>query len=236
MAVRIDLVGCKYGRLTVLRRLPDRHWECLCDCGTTTVVQHSNLVSGHVKSCGCYRRERSREIRSLSLAGQRFGRLTVIRQVAGKDKYTWWECKCDCGAIVSVRGTTLLKGTTRSCGCARGLPYGESAFEIVYRAYRNNARQKGMTFSLSKACVREIIQQSCHYCGAPPSNTAHSHAKKHDKGVCVYSGLDRVDNARGYELDNIVPCCDVCNKAKRDMGYEEFIGWLNRVTQFRSSQ
>lgn len=54
---RIDLTGEKYGRLTVesLNRSENGivYWNCLCDCGKTTVVRGSNLKTGAVKSCGC---------------------------------------------------------------------------------------------------------------------------------------------------------------------------------------
>lgn len=58
----IDLTGRQYGRLTVLERAESRimpsgqhmtRWKCLCSCGKTTVVDRSNLVTGHTKSCGC---------------------------------------------------------------------------------------------------------------------------------------------------------------------------------------
>lgn len=55
----------KYGRLTPIG--PADHPEhgkqhikclrCVCDCGTVGVYRVSNLKSGKVKSCGCYRRE-----------------------------------------------------------------------------------------------------------------------------------------------------------------------------------
>ncbi|WP_143565377.1 hypothetical protein [Sporosarcina sp. P34] len=32
-------------------------WECVCDCGNTTVVRYPNLHSGIAKSCGCLKRE-----------------------------------------------------------------------------------------------------------------------------------------------------------------------------------
>lgn len=55
----VDLVGQRFGRLTVIAR--DREskqkraiWKCLCDCGSETVVRGSHLRSGKIKSCGCY--------------------------------------------------------------------------------------------------------------------------------------------------------------------------------------
>lgn len=60
-----DLTGLKFGRLTVIREygyINDRViWECLCDCGNIVIVPTKRLTNGHTKSCGCLKRERTRE-------------------------------------------------------------------------------------------------------------------------------------------------------------------------------
>lgn len=53
-----DILGNKYGRLTVVKQLAERKnnkvvWECKCDCGNTTYSVKSKLESGNKKSCGC---------------------------------------------------------------------------------------------------------------------------------------------------------------------------------------
>lgn len=54
----MSLVGQKIGRLKVVSRVqgvkPARYL-CLCECGTQTDVQASNLYSEQVKSCGCWK-------------------------------------------------------------------------------------------------------------------------------------------------------------------------------------
>jgi hypothetical protein len=56
----------------------------------------------------------------VELAGQKFGRLLVIKESGrGKDGCVTWECLCDCGTHRIVRGKDLKKGVTRSCGCLR---------------------------------------------------------------------------------------------------------------------
>jgi len=59
---RMDLVGQKYGRLTVLEEVPKpdslkgkyrRYWNCKCDCGNEKTVEHGRLRCGMTKSCGC---------------------------------------------------------------------------------------------------------------------------------------------------------------------------------------
>jgi len=52
------------------------------------------------------------------LTGQKFGRLTVIEKTGkGRDGHAVWKCFCGCGNIIEVRGSHLLSGHTKSCGC-----------------------------------------------------------------------------------------------------------------------
>lgn len=54
----------------------------------------------------------------LNLLGERFGRLTVIKE-AGRDKHknVRWECLCDCGGTSTCTTNTLRRGHSKSCGC-----------------------------------------------------------------------------------------------------------------------
>lgn len=58
---KLNLVGQKYNRLTVLERdeLSDSNsWICLCDCGNIKSIDQYKLKSGHIKSCGCLNAEK----------------------------------------------------------------------------------------------------------------------------------------------------------------------------------
>src|SRR5258708_126539 len=62
MAHVINIIGKKFGRLTVIRRSgtsPARQplWKCLCDCGTKIVAEGGHLRGGNTSSCGCSRLE-----------------------------------------------------------------------------------------------------------------------------------------------------------------------------------
>jgi len=55
----LNLVGLKFGRLTVLSldktdTTKNSKWFCLCDCGVKTSVYRPCLVQNHTKSCGCF--------------------------------------------------------------------------------------------------------------------------------------------------------------------------------------
>ena len=65
-----DLVGQKFGKLTVLERVSpigENHmkWKCKCDCGNITVVAGTALKQGITKSCGCTRSIGEQNIRKI---------------------------------------------------------------------------------------------------------------------------------------------------------------------------
>jgi hypothetical protein len=56
---------------------------------------------------------------ALKLLGRKFGRLSVVKREAypsAGHMYKWF-CTCSCGGEVSVRGSDLVRGHTKSCGC-----------------------------------------------------------------------------------------------------------------------
>lgn len=56
-----DMIGSKFGRLTVLSRADNikqfSAWLCKCECGTEKVIRGTALRAGKTVSCGCYLRE-----------------------------------------------------------------------------------------------------------------------------------------------------------------------------------
>jgi hypothetical protein len=58
-------------------------------------------------------------VKLIDLAGQRFGRLTVLRQDGHHGKEIMWACRCDCGVVVRTWGAALRTGNSKSCGCLK---------------------------------------------------------------------------------------------------------------------
>ncbi len=58
-----DILGCTFGRLTVVKHLGPRNgqhwWLCVCVCGKEKAVAANHLRSGRTKSCGCLHDESS---------------------------------------------------------------------------------------------------------------------------------------------------------------------------------
>ncbi len=114
----------QFGRLIVISKTDKRQnrkvvWECLCECGNIIYAVGGNLLNGSIKSCGCLQREIAQQ-KFNDLTGRRFGKLYVMHMIDQRDNtFIMWKCRCDCGNIVSVRGSSLTSGATKSCGDRR---------------------------------------------------------------------------------------------------------------------
>lgn len=125
-AQQTELSGKRFGRLTVLQRdhvhpTNGSFWLCQCECARLKVVRQNSLILGLTKSCGCLNRDT--ENRRKSMAGERYGRLLVVKYVktvrvgSNKSFDAVWLCRCDCGQEHEVRGRSLRDRSTLSCGC-----------------------------------------------------------------------------------------------------------------------
>ena len=110
---RKDLLGKRFGKLTVVELLPEGKCRCVCDCGNEKIMNAASLKQG-TQSCGCLRFKPRDD-----LTGKRFGRLTVISYERREGKCSAWRCKCECGKETLVARANLIEGRTRSCGCLR---------------------------------------------------------------------------------------------------------------------
>ena len=59
----IDMVGKRFGRLIVIKRIypntknREKRWLCKCDCGDEKIVRGWSLRNGDTQSCGCLQKE-----------------------------------------------------------------------------------------------------------------------------------------------------------------------------------
>ena len=170
----------------------------------------------------------------IDLTGQQFGHLTALEFVKVHKGATLWRFRCSCGKEVVVNGAPVRTGKQKSCGCVGNrIAPGLAGKHRVFKRYKATAEQRDLDFALSFDEVVRLTSSPCTYCGIPPtqlstydesiSADARAHAAYH------YNGIDRVDNALGYIAGNVVPCCKICNIAKRDLSKESFLSWIARA-------
>jgi len=166
----------------------------------------------------------------LDLVGKTFGRLKVVRfhsiqkpnWKGNRPSLSTWVVQCACGSPEKViGGSKLTSGNTKSCGCisrGRGWVPGES--DVLWK-YKYQAKKRNLVWTLTDVEFDKLVRGNCHYCGNPPSNMRYR--------LFTYNGIDRKDNRRGYVSDNAVSCCNICNRAKLSLPYEEFLDFVRRV-------
>ena len=159
----IDLTGQKFGRWTVIKKVPnlksrDSKFLCKCECGTEREVLGKNLRNGRSSSCGCYKKEidtqriiKLNKERALNLKGQKYGLLTPLEPTEKRlSNSIIWKCQCDCGNITYV-SVDNLRGArpVRSCGCL-GNSVGEKFIENILK--ENNIEY-----------IKEYTNQTCRF-------------------------------------------------------------------------
>lgn len=157
-----------------------------------------------------------------------------------KTRVRFWNCTCDCGKTIKIAHGDLFRKSRKikSCGCQRkdailkAIDYYNKDKPIVelalMRVYKDNTKQKGCKrdFKLSLEEFCKIVNSKCHYCGSLPFTLRTTQSKSKSK---LLNGIDRVDSSKGYTIDNVVPCCVHCNRAKMDRSLEDFRNWVKVV-------
>lgn len=242
---RVDMTNQKIGKLTVIgpseKRGPkgELHWDCLCECGkTTTIVAKSLRNKKHrTESCGCLSKKHF-----IDYTGHVFNNITVIKHI-GKDKSknNIYNFKCFCGNIFTSQISDIKTGKIKSCGCKINSKqieeykkdmYKADAYNI-YSSYRLSAKKANREFELEFEQFRTMLESPCYYCGVTSSN-AHSKGKPRRSGGnerYLYNGVDRIDNNKGYSLENCVTACKACNISKHTLTQEYFIERAYKIVE-----
>jgi len=176
----------------------------------------------------------------IDITNKKFGRWVILKD-PGDGKVL---ALCECSTKKWVNKYNVIRGTSKGCGCVKSKP-GNVGFYLLYQSYKIRSRQREIDFLLTKNEFKKITSQNCFYCGSPPSQIKQNHYKSKiksrrkaasDNTKYIYNGVDRVDNEKGYTVENSVPCCLHCNFAKAQMTQDQFrdliiniyYNWANR--------
>lgn len=90
-----------------------------------------------------------------------------------------------------------------------------------YRTLRYRAKAKRRKMTITFHQFIKLMAQPCFYeCGRRLRGQGYS--------------LDRLDNKKGYTLNNVVPCCGECNRVRgADLTVEETLYVIRALTRFR---
>lgn len=141
-----------------------------------------------------------------NIEGQRFGRLTVIGRAESRNSTNArWLCRCDCGNVISVLGTTLRRGESKSCGCLRA-DLGKAA---LTKHGECNTRLAHIWYQMRARCNNSTNDAFLNYGGRGIkvcSEWDESYEAFRDWALANgYSDdltIDRIDNDKGYSPEN----------------------------------
>lgn len=158
----------------------------------------------------------------IDITAQRFGKLVALEVIEkGKHRGAIWRCQCDCGKECKAYGSQLRFGTRISCGCKLTEKIKQTKINQLFYSYKRKSELRGHSFNIDKEYFTNLIFMNCNYYNETPSNklTLNNHTLK-------YNGIDRIDSYKGYEIDNCVPACRLCNQSKSNLTVNE---WKNHI-------
>lgn len=168
------------------------------------------------------------------IKNQRFGRLKPLFVSGSTGNGAIWVCRCDCGRTVPISRSNLISEATKSCGCIPNREIKPNQYHCknkVWNMYVQRCKKNKRVFQLTLQQMVIFAEEPCFYCRLPPSNVS-----KTSRDSWNYSGLDRVDNSKGYTLDNVVPCCKHCNSLKMDiLNQEETFKVIHFIKKLRNT-
>ncbi|KFD40432.1 hypothetical protein DK28_0206485 [Peptococcaceae bacterium SCADC1_2_3] len=138
--------------------------------------------------------------------GKRYGKLTAVCPVGGKNRQIVWQCLCDCGKIVNIISVCLTNGHTKSCGCLRkeiktthGLSGGRGKPTRLYKTwtamrYRCNKPKNAYYSNYGGRGIKVCEEWNNDYKNFHDWATANGYKE----GLSI----DRINNDGNYEPDN----------------------------------
>lgn len=136
---------------------------------------------------------------------------TIIKKFENKTKI-----RCVCGNQIYVKSTSNIQNP---CTCDSK----NSRSELANRSlniYKNRALNDNLSFKLNESHFDHLINSNCFYCYESPR----MYSEKIER-----VGIDRLDNTIGYERNNVISCCDICNNMKKDLTLEQFYDKIKRI-------
>jgi hypothetical protein len=142
------------------------------------------------------------------MAGQKFGRLLVLRRgpTTSSKGAASWICRCECGTERNVLGESLRSGNTQSCGCLQKEAVRRISFRHGYAVRNKRSRAYKAWYHMLDRCSRQANPRYHRYGGR--GITVCKRWKKFENFLADMGeppaglSLDRINNDGPYAPDN----------------------------------
>lgn len=135
-----------------------------------------------------------------------------------------------CGKLYEIFNTIYNKESKRCKDCQstmqrqddkrpdRGREFKKEKFKYIgtyYKEYQRSAAKRNYAFELSLEHFERLVKEPCVYC------------EYHKEGEA--NGIDRLDNNKGYTLENSRSCCEMCNHMKQMYHVQYFLAKVGHI-------
>lgn len=171
---------------------------------------------------------------SAAKISDKYGDIIVLEDSYLVNGKSYCNTLCTCGKE-SIRRVDHLKGKLpiycKYCKdkLSAATPKIETVLNTLYATYKWSATNRGYSFDLSKEEFKAVIEQDCYYCGDEPQETTSSKKVNRTDTPYRHNGADRRDNSIGYTLENVVPCCGICNSMKNRFTEKDFYSKITKI-------
>ena len=83
-----------------------------------------------------------------------------------------------------------------------------------YKLYIRSAKRRCLVFEIDADFAISLFLSNCYYCNNGPN---------------PLNGIDRINNDKGYTVENCVSCCKMCNEIKLNHSTEEILIHLQKI-------
>lgn len=143
----------------------------------------------------------------LNIIDNRYNKLLVLSRAENRGRRVWWNCLCDCGNKVQIRGDHLKSGHAKSCGCWKVESY---AYRDTYHGLSKTKEYK-IYYAMQQRCYSESFPQYYDY-GARGIKVCDRWMEDAPQGFLNFlqdmgkkpkgKSLDRIDVNSGYSPEN----------------------------------
>jgi hypothetical protein len=225
------MIGRRFGKLVVTRDSGKRNhkailWECVCDCGNTTLGKTALLNSGKKKSCGCLHggMPKGTKLGKVYInpivyknMGVRKELLTLVGFKKELGKTLMAVLKCDCGSVVSRPYNEFIKGRKKSCGCL--------SKEISRKAKEKKLVKEQNSLIYQYKPPRDITNKKfgkltvLYWCGVSFDKHEHKHSLWYCKCEC---GKEIIKKSNAFKNKNVsCGCIFKGNRIKRALAMSD---------------
>jgi hypothetical protein len=174
-----------------------------------------------------------------NIINKKFGKWTVIDYLGTnkwRPKRHLYKCKCECGNERTIRGDTLTRGVSKSCGCVnrhininnrRWKGYGEISATYWGHIKRDSIRRK-KDFNLTIEYIWNLYLKQNRKCALTNLEITFPKRLRDYNGT---ASLDRIDSSKGYIEGNVQWIDKRINFMKLNLIQAEFVELCKLVSK-----